>query len=174
MLYAINELPNAISNGNHTLFLTFLTVLTVFMKNLSLLSILAFAVGIFVLASCKKDDDSPKDLLTGQSCWKVVKQESRLSATDPWEAEVVEPCSADDCLNFSDDGNFSSDEGATKCDPSDPETTTGTYVLSEDGKTLTLTEDGISLPFVVTELTSTKLVLSVSFIVENRVTYEAK
>jgi hypothetical protein len=112
--------------------------------------------------------------LTGQSCWKLVKQEYRLSATDPWDTEVIEPCSADDCLSFSEDGNFSSDEGATKCDPSDPETTDGTYVFSEDGKTLTLIEDGISIPFVVTELTSTKLVLSVSFISENRFTYEAK
>ncbi|MFN0215458.1 MAG: lipocalin family protein [Saprospiraceae bacterium] len=143
------------------------------MKNLSFLTILAFSAGIFVLASCKKDDSS-KDLLTGQSCWKIVKQESRIDSSDPWTTDVTESCIADNCLSFSADGKTSTDEGATKCDPADPQTLAGTYVLSEDGKTLTITQDGFSLPFVVEELTSSKLVVTASFLGEVRTTFEAK
>jgi hypothetical protein len=142
------------------------------MRNLSLLTLMAFVAGIFVLASCKKDD-SPKDLLTGQSCWKIVKQESRADATAAWATDVAESCTADDCTSFTTDGKTSTDEGATKCEPTDPQSSTGTYVLSEDGKTLTVTEDGFSLPFVVEELTSKKLVISVSFLGESRITFEA-
>jgi Lipocalin-like domain len=144
----------------------------IFMKNLSVLSFALVVCGVFVFSSCKKDD-SPQDLLSGPGCWKTVKSETRSSSTDAW-TDSSEACSTDDCSSFTSDGKYSFDEGATKCDASDDQTSSGTYVLSEDGKTMTLTQDGLSFTFSVEELTAKKMVLVVSFLGETRTTFEAQ
>lgn len=140
------------------------------MKNIPFLAIIASCTLFFV--ACKKDK-SPEELLTGPSCWKTVKSETRASATDAWVEETIEACSKDDCSGFTSDGKTSFDEGATKCDPSDPQTSSGTYTLSEDGKILTVTQDGFTLPFTIEELTADKLVITVSFLGDTRTTLEA-
>lgn len=141
------------------------------MKKFSALALAGLACGVFAFSSCKKDD-SPADLLTGPSCWKTVKSEIRDSGSTTW-VDDSDACSTDDCSSFS-NGTYSFDEGATKCDPSDPQSSTGTYVLSDDGKTLTVSEGGFSLPFTVEELTSKKLVLTISFFGDTRTTFEAQ
>lgn len=143
------------------------------MKNLPVWALGAFCCVLFTVSSCKKDKDDPKDLLTSPSCWKTVKSESRINTTDPW-TDDTESCSTDDCTKFNADGTTSIDEGATKCDPGDPQTVSGTFELSEDGKTITITESGFTLPATVEELTSKKLVLTVSFFGQARTTFEAQ
>ncbi len=142
------------------------------MKKLPFLTLMLAACALMFVASCKKDD-SPEDLLAGTGCWKTVKSEYRDAGTTTWTNEPVEPCLADDCTSFK-SGAISFDEGATKCDPTDPQSSTGTYTLSEDGKTLTITQDGFTFPFTVEELSSKKLVLTVSFLGETRTTFEAQ
>ncbi len=141
------------------------------MKNISFFAAIAACTLLF--ASCKKDD-KPEDLLTGTSCWKQVKSETRSTATDAWVEGTIDACSKDDCTSYTSDGKTNFDEGATKCDPSDPQTSTGTYTLSEDGKILTLTQDGFSFPVTIEELTSSKLVIRISFLGETRSTFESK
>lgn len=142
-----------------------------FMKNNSFFAVLTILMLAF--SACGKDD-SPKDLLTSASCWQITKVESRASASDPWIEESLSSCSKDDCTSFNSDGKFSFDEGATKCDPSDPQTSSGTFSLTEDGKTLVITDDQLGLPFTVEELTANKLVLNFALLGETRTTYEAQ
>lgn len=140
------------------------------MKNIPFLAIIASCTVFF--AACKKDK-SPEELLTGASCWKQVKSESRATTNDAWTEDTIDACSADDCTSFKSGGTYSLDEGATKCDPADPQTVSGTFTLSEDGTTLTITQDGLTLPAIVEELTENKMVLTISFIGQNRTTFEA-
>ena len=137
------------------------------------MAVLALFAVVFT-TSCKKDDKTPKELLTDVSCWKPVKEETKATATDPWTGGAPEACTADDCVTFGTDGSYKTDEGASKCDPTDPQTSAGTFTLSEDGKTLTITEDGLTLPFTVEELTESKLVITLSFLGETRLTLEPK
>ena len=135
--------------------------------------LLFLALAAISFSACKKDSD-PEDLLTGKSCWVMVKSEVLNTSTNQWEEDIIEACSQDDCSNFNTDKTFTVDEGSTKCDPDDPQSTSGTWLLSEDGKTLTITEDNVSLPFTVTELSSSKMVLEISFIGTNPFTFESK
>ena len=143
-----------------------------FMKNNSFFAVLTILMLAF--CACGKDD-SPKDLLTSASCWQITKVESRASASDPWGNGIFTECTKDDCTSFNSDGKFTFDEGATKCDPNDLQTTTGTYTLSEDGKTLVMTDPQLGFPitFTVEELTSEKLVLVSTFLGDTRTTFEA-
>ena len=127
----------------------------------SLKTLLVLALAASTFASCKKDDDgkSAEDNLTSASCWAPVKDELYNSATSAWEDQGVDDCTKDDCSKFNSDKSISFDEGATKCDPTDPQTSTGTWSLSADGKTLSLTQDGFTIAGNVIELTSTKLVI---------------
>lgn len=51
------------------------------------------------------------------------------------------------------------DEGATKCDASDPQTTTLSYTLSADEKTITITDSGFPFDFKIVEISTTTLKL---------------
>lgn len=131
----------------------------------SLLLLLAVSAAAFFVA-CKKDDNnkSPEDTLTSVSCWAPSKDELFNPATNQWEDQGVDACSQDDCITLSSDKTVSFDEGATKCDPTDPQTATGTWSLSADGKTLTVVIDGDTTFGTVVELTSSKLVLESEFL----------
>ncbi len=120
----------------------------------------AIAACTLLFAACKKDE-KPTNLLSGSTCWKQVKSESRTVGTDAWGEDELDACILDDCTSYTDDGKVNFDEGATKCDPSDPQTSSGTYSLSDDGKTLTVTQLGVTTPFTLEDLTSSKMVIVV-------------
>lgn len=116
---------------------------------------------VFVGTSCKKDEEkTTKDLLTAHE-WKLV---SSVVSGSP---VTIEPCEADDFADFHDDGTLHFDEGATKCDESDPQETSGTWSISDktDPETLTLKfeENGTETvqEFDITEITSSKMVLTI-------------
>lgn len=139
------------------------------MKKNLLLTLTAIFGLLFIVSSCKKDDD-PQDLLVDATCWKLSKTESRDNSTSAW-VDDTEACSSDDCWNFTADGKVITDEGATKCAVDDPQSTTGSYTLTGEGTVLTLTEDGVSLPFTVVELTANKMVITLSLFGESRWTF---
>lgn len=135
-------------------------------------AVIVIAVAI---SSCKKDNE--EDFLVDAGCWKQVKSESKENFTGggTWMVDTLEACSLDDCLQFKSDGTTSIDEGASKCSSTDPQTSTGKWTLSEDFKTLTLTIGNDVIPFTVTELTKSRMVLSANLILfELRQTFEAK
>jgi hypothetical protein len=76
---------------------------------------------------------------------------------------AIEPaCSHDDIMRFTADGKWINDEGAQKCDAGDPQTTGGTWVLSQDADSLYLNSDDEpgEIGMKVASLTSTSFSLS--------------
>jgi hypothetical protein len=82
-----------------------------------------------------------------------------------WEPYAIDSCDLDDCLTFKADGKFTRSQGALLCDLSNPEAFTGTWSLTSDETTMTLTEDAFPVPlaYKVIELTNTKLVIELDF-----------
>lgn len=125
---------------------------------------------VLVFASCKKDDDNsmtPEEYLTAGN-WKVTGMTINppitvlgIEYSDIYTL-FVQDCDKDDLIKFNSDGTLTEDEGPTKCDPDDPQTTTdGTWTLSENGVTLTINYPGDD-PEVATvkSLNGTNLVIS--------------
>jgi hypothetical protein len=113
-----------------------------------------FLVMLLVVSACKKDEETEAqpqktttDYLTA-GYWKTT-----AMTIDPginfggtvitdFYAQML-PCSKDDLTRFNANGTITDDEGATKCDVNDPQTTNdGTWVLSADNKSITLTYPG--------------------------------
>lgn len=77
----------------------------------------------------------------------------QITISDLRDLDEAEPCDRDDLVRFKEDGSIENDEGATKCDPSDPQTYPGgIWTLSSDGKTLTIVDDSDTTVVSVTQL----------------------
>ncbi|MCB0519213.1 MAG: lipocalin family protein [Lewinellaceae bacterium] len=104
------------------------------------------AIAVVSFASCSKDDASVADLLKSDKGW-VLKSLVSDPAINILGVQVTDVfaqydnCFKDDITFFKDDNKVVFDEGATKCDPSDPQTTSGTWLLSSDEKVLTVDDD---------------------------------
>ncbi len=114
--------------------------------NVKLLLPLAF---VTVFSSCGKDDPAPSntELLTSKT-WKQTYLKTAGLTQD------LDPCELDDRTTFSTDGIHLLDEGATKCDPSDPQTISGTWSFQDDETTLRLSGDGVSSDFQILMLSN--------------------
>ncbi|MCW5922393.1 MAG: lipocalin family protein [Saprospiraceae bacterium] len=143
---------------------------------ITLKSLLMVAVGAFLLTACNKDSKSPEELLTGPSCWSYIKNETFNVATNQWQDDPLEDCEKDDCINFRDDDTVVFDEGATKCDPADPQSTTFSWSLSADGKTLTLSDPSSgTFTGTVVELSESRFVFELNILgFRSRQTFQAK
>ena len=109
---------------------------------------LLVAVVAVSISSCKKSDDTTPAKTVGEyltaGYWKTTAQTidpginvNGTVVTDFWQQTPA--CSKDDLRKFNSDGKITDDEGATKCDPNDPQTTNdGTWVLSSDSKSITI------------------------------------
>ncbi len=135
--------------------------------------LLLFAVASISMTACKKDDaKSNEDKLTSATCWKQSKNEVFDPTTNVWQDSPIDDCSKDDCVTFKADKTTTFDEGATKCDPSDPQTATGTWSISADGKTMTVNDGTETTVGTIIELTDNKLVLEVDVILfKARITF---
>lgn len=109
--------------------------------------------------ACKKDEKTKTELLTSTTCWSPSKSETLDPSTGNWVEDAIDNCSKDDCTTFKSDGTLTFDEGATKCDPTDPQTSSGNWSLSADEKSLILTEAGITFSFTIVELNEDRIVL---------------
>jgi len=109
---------------------------------------------IMVFVSSCTEDKSNTELLTGTdwriSAWTV--SPAILGITD-WYANM-EPCEKDDSFSFNSDGSASIDEGASKCDPDDPQTETGTWSFNSDETLLTIIADGETQSWEIIDLTN--------------------
>lgn len=126
-------------------------------KSLALL----LAFGALTTTACKKDDDkSRSDILVDEATWVQVKSEEQDPTTGAWSEVTIEDCSKDDTYTFKADKSLVFDEGATKCNDADPQSSTGTWAFSADETTLTLTIDGFGLAFVVESFSADKMVVT--------------
>lgn len=73
---------------------------------------------------------------------------------------MLPTCSTDDIFRFAQNGTVTIDEGAEKCDASDPQVSNGTWALTQNNTVLTLTMDGQAVTFTVVTLNGTILKLS--------------
>ena len=140
------------------------------LKNTTLF--LAAAATILSFGSCSKDDDNNGDsnpvskttlLTTGG--WVIY---SNIEIQGPNTYDIFasnNDCDKDDILIFNKNSSITFDEGATKCNPSDPQTyTQDTWALvSNDTKlSITLDNGGVELIDIIT-LTSTEMTLQVTY-----------
>lgn len=118
-------------------------------KSLNFLLMLLMVATVFT--ACKKDDPAPTpaQLIVGK--WKVV----TFTVTSGSVTVAAPACEMDNITEFTAGGSIIDTEN-TKCDPSDPATSTQTYSLSTDGKILTVGTGTAN----VGELTSTSLKFS--------------
>ena len=115
------------------------------------------------IVGCKKDEPTPTEILTADTCWKMTLLEGYDTVNKLWVSSPIEDCDADNCFTFKANQDFIAEEGATKCYPDDPQTAEGTWSLSTDGKKLSLTDAGDTSVGNVVELVEGKLVYELDF-----------
>jgi hypothetical protein len=136
-------------------------------KNVFIYSItLALATVLMFSSSCKKDDDDPSntDKLTGKNfvitAWTIDPPVD--FGTGPFSDlfAFLPACSKDDITIFNADGTMTMDEGATKCDPGDPQTISGTWMYVDNETKLSTTVDGETQVLDIVELSGNTLKVS--------------
>jgi hypothetical protein len=101
------------------------------MKKLTLPALAAIAIFVGMMG-CKKSSSSSSTLsktqyLT-QKAWKQIKwEESGMDLTS-----YIQPCEKDNTTTFSTNGTAVEDEGATKCNSTDPQTTNHTWAFQNN------------------------------------------
>lgn len=115
-----------------------------------------------VLSACKKSGDSPTssrtDLLTAKS-WRLSTATVTAGGFPVPSSTFIQDCNKDDSFKFNVDKTLVQDAGASKCNPTDPQTLTGTWALNSDQSKLTISIPNSPLngEAEVRELTSTTL-----------------
>jgi hypothetical protein len=130
--------------------------------------LLALVVGMI---SCKKDDDkSNTDMLTGKY-WIFTSLTISPAVmiggtplTDWWSQ--VPACQKDNLMKFDTPNVFTDDEGASKCDPNDPQTITGTWAFNADETVISITEDGQTTSFNVIDLSDSDIKMTNSQVMD--------
>lgn len=132
-----------------------------------------FFLGI-LMAGCQKKNDnsvpeSPKtktDLISSSS-WKFSKagidQDNNGTIDYDLPAGLLQPCESDNILTFKSDKTGLADEGATKCDPTSPQSTPFTWSFGSNETELDFSNTifaGISGNAKIIELSADKFILS--------------
>lgn len=112
--------------------------------------------------SCKKDGEttptpSKTDLLTAKN-WRVT--DLKLGGQSIYNSGLIDPCDKDNLYKFNTNKTATFDEGAAKCNPSDPQTQTGSWDFTTNETKLKITDPtGDVMEGEIVTLTSTSLVL---------------
>ena len=130
---------------------------------------LLMLVMVATVLSCKKTEPAP-ELTPAQKIVGKYKLTAQVNIANGITRDVLAnspACSLDDISEFTTDGKFVESEGATSCVFA-RDTETRPYVLSTDGKTLTITYitgtgATINTIYTVVELSSSVLKLSFAF-----------
>jgi len=133
------------------------------MKQPVIKSILLTILLIAFFLSCKKEEDenSSVNLLT-RSEWRLSKHEEKINS-DPYVDYFpgLPSCSRDDKYSFRKDGSYEVNEGATKCDPSDPQVfLTGTWQFTQNGSKINIDAN----EFTINQLDQDTFFISRNFI----------
>ncbi|MCC3160093.1 hypothetical protein LJ737_22855 [Hymenobacter sp. 15J16-1T3B] len=156
---------------------------------------LSLALTLAGLASCEKEieevaqpsaqaadaqaQQTPQQLLTS-SQWHLtdLKTTSKpAGATDAVTVSIfgqLKPTMRDNLTQFAADGRYILDEGATKLNPAMAQQKAGSYKLSDDAKTLTVTLPDLERVYSVEEISATQLRLKLTTgPADNAVSYES-
>lgn len=142
------------------------------MRYYTLLAVLFSAV-LFIGGCKKKDDPSLKDVLSSHS-WKVTAHTSDPAlvingtnyGTDVFsQLAIYKTCVKDNLFYFESNGNYRIEEGASKCNDTDPVINeSGTWTLTSDEKTLSTTANGQRTEYTILEKSSDKIIASYLFV----------
>jgi hypothetical protein len=120
--------------------------------------------------SCKEDEKSLEEVIVSGD-WRISVAEVDTNTDGVWENDL-DACISDDVYTLQSGGALTIDEGATKCDPADPQTRTGSWALTTGSvNIITLTENGLGLPFTVTSYTDNTINLSITLFFPMRYTF---
>ena len=133
------------------------------MRNkLIILSIIAIA-----FSSCKKDESDPsKTTILAEQSWKFNNaglDPNKDGTIDTDVSSQVAACLKDNTVSFSSNGSGSVDEGATKCNTSDPQTLPLTWSFASNETLININGNAIAGKggqYKVVVLTNTQLSLS--------------
>jgi hypothetical protein len=143
--------PKTIAIFNHTK--------NIPMKNISLIAVCSFLISF---AACKKSDTpapKTKTELIASGTWKF--SNAKVGGTDV--SAFLQSCQKDNTITFVAAGTGTADEGPTKCNSGDPQTTPFTWSFASGETQLTVSTvlfTGGSNTFTVVSITATELVLS--------------
>jgi hypothetical protein len=128
-------------------------------------------LGVASLSACKKDsepapaDNSPTGLLLAKN-WRVTAQNLTVTSSvlntnvDMYATYYSNACQRDNFIKFNADKTLTADEGAMKCNTTDPQTKAGTWSFSSNDTKLNLvdpTQGGAPVPFDIITLSATTL-----------------
>lgn len=115
--------------------------------------LLPMALLSLLIGSCKKEETTVPKSKTELLCahyWKVV----ALTVNPPLDIDgtpvsdllsIMDDCNKDDLVKYNTDKTLIYDEGATKCDPASPQTSSGTWSFNSDETILTEDDEDLSL-----------------------------
>lgn len=133
-------------------------------------------MSLLVFASCKKEKNEPdKTQMLVSGSWKITAMTVE-PAIDWFGTPVTNvylqlpPCVKDDLTIFKSNGIVNYDEGASKCDPNDPQTTTGTWTFNTNQTILSITTNDGTESWDVSEMTDSRFEAEYQ-VVEEGVTY---
>lgn len=104
------------------------------MKKQTILAVAILGALVISTSSCKKDNENPSptpapapaptktQIITSKN-WKIVSMD--INGTDIMP--MMPACEMDNYLSFKTNNDYIENEGATKCDPSDPQTENGRW-----------------------------------------------
>lgn len=131
------------------------------MKSLNLVTSLVISAAVFFTACSKSDSSTSKtktELIT-QGSWKF----SGATVNGVDVSSLLQTCQKDNVLTFSSNGSGTLDEGATKCNSSDPQTDPFTWSFMTNETVLHVSQvffTGGSSDFTIVTLSDSQLVLS--------------
>ncbi|WP_276499961.1 lipocalin family protein [Terrimonas pollutisoli] len=134
------------------------------MQKRFLLAVVLFSALQILNTSCSKDDDEPaagktKTELLVKGSWKF--SDAKVGGTSV--SAFLQTCQKDNIATFAAAGTGTADEGATKCDPADPQTNSFTWNFQTNETILFISTPlftGGSSSFTIVSLTETELVVS--------------
>lgn len=137
----------------------------------------ALLISAITVVSCKKDKETTttstkalSEILVGGK-WYTTAQTitTKITVLGKTESDVtsLEDCDKDDYMIFSADNSYTEGFGTVKCDGDIDEAENGKWVISADGKTLSMTATSgdmkdVKLNYIVTKNSDTSLKLEIN------------
>lgn len=118
-----------------------------------------YIVGFLMVWSC--DNKDKIEVISIVGTWNQVDLKTDEDG-DGVFTSVIDDCQLDNTMIFDQDETYIIDEGASKCHESNPQTSLGTWILSENNTLLSLTDEtGNTIETEILELTDTKLIFRI-------------
>jgi hypothetical protein len=126
---------------------------SIFMKFLKFTML--FCTLTTLMTACKKNKDQTRSEVLAAKAWKVADHGDDINKNgiiDPAESDLTN-CDKDNSFTFATGGTGTFDEGASKCDPSDPQSYAYNWQLTEGETKLTVSLVGIPFTSSATIIT---------------------